>query len=382
MDRTPSLYSQDDPISVALRPPQFESDQDRQSRLQQEREARRISEQIDEELRLERERLKKSKNDVKVSCSPPHSDRILPHSTRIYPALPRQLLLLGQAESGKSTLQKQFQLMYRPHSLESERSSWRTVVYFNVVHSLKHILATLEMWGDSFDGSDAERVSSSNDIPSLTAITPADVGSTLSLSSAGHSSNNSHHPPSNHSSNQSQSPKKSSKESLRYQIANLRRRLSPLVAADTQLADRLSDGVTVSGSGKGGVYVRSGWQARTVQYGFSGKRTHMNYNAEAKTPLDSSTLREDPLVDDVGQMLDSLQQDIFELWNHPTVRTLIAKRKLQLDEWEELWVAPINRSIDCALTHARQFPSRHRTHRLAWLYTYNWHVHLTSLCPS
>lgn len=66
MTRTPSLYSQDDPISVALRPPESESDQDRQTRLQQEKEARRISEQIDEELRLERERLKKSKNDVKV----------------------------------------------------------------------------------------------------------------------------------------------------------------------------------------------------------------------------------------------------------------------------------------------------------------------------
>ena len=348
MTRTPSLYSQDDPISVALRPPQFESDQDRQSRLQQEREARRISEQIDEELRLERERLKKSKNDVKVSCSSRIRTRFSPIQRAYTPPFlcPRQLLLLGQAESGKSTLQKQFQLMYRPHSLENERSSWRTVVYFNVVHSLKHILATLEMWGDSFDDFDAERVSSSNDLPSLTAITPADVGSTLSLSSAGHSSNNSHRPPSNHS---TQSQKKSSKESLRYQLANLRRRLSPLVAADTQLADRLSDGVTVSGSGKGGVYVRTGWQARTVQYGVSGKRTHMNYNAEAKTSLDSSALREDPLVDDVGQMLDSLQQDIFELWNHPTVRTLIAKRKLQLDEWEELWVT--NRPFNSPTAH-------------------------------
>jgi hypothetical protein len=67
MSPTSSIYSQDDPISVALRPSPSESELERQDRLRLEREAKRISEQIDEELRLERERLKKSKNDVKVS---------------------------------------------------------------------------------------------------------------------------------------------------------------------------------------------------------------------------------------------------------------------------------------------------------------------------
>lgn len=66
MLRTPSIYSQDDPISVALRPSPSESDQERRLRLQNEAEAKRISEKIDEELRLDRERLKKSKGDVKV----------------------------------------------------------------------------------------------------------------------------------------------------------------------------------------------------------------------------------------------------------------------------------------------------------------------------
>jgi hypothetical protein len=66
MMRTPSIRSQDDPLSIAIRPPASESDVDRQSRLQQEAEARRISEQIDEELRVEREKLRKSRSDVKV----------------------------------------------------------------------------------------------------------------------------------------------------------------------------------------------------------------------------------------------------------------------------------------------------------------------------
>lgn len=67
MIRTSSIRSQDDPLSIALRPPPTESETDRQIRLQQEAEARRVSEQIDEELRVEREKLKRSKSDVKVS---------------------------------------------------------------------------------------------------------------------------------------------------------------------------------------------------------------------------------------------------------------------------------------------------------------------------
>lgn len=67
MIRTSSIRSQDDPLSIALRPPPTESDTDRQMRLQQEAEARRISEQIDEDLRIEREKLKRSKGDVKVT---------------------------------------------------------------------------------------------------------------------------------------------------------------------------------------------------------------------------------------------------------------------------------------------------------------------------
>jgi hypothetical protein len=106
----------------------------------------------------------------------------------------------------------------------------------------------------------------------------------------------------------------------------------------------------------------------------------MNYSAEAKTSIDS--LREDPLVDDVGRMLDALQLHILELWNHPTVKTLIAKRKLLLDEWEELWVHLRTVLFGCALTHGCQFLARYRPHRLAWLHAYNRHVHLMFSCLS
>ena len=65
--QTPSLYSQDDPIAQALKPPPGETEAERFARLQSEAEAKRISERIDEDLRQEREQLRRKKADVKVN---------------------------------------------------------------------------------------------------------------------------------------------------------------------------------------------------------------------------------------------------------------------------------------------------------------------------
>ncbi|KAF8888976.1 guanine nucleotide binding protein, alpha subunit [Mucidula mucida] len=279
VSKTPSIYSQDDPLAEALRPPSYETEAERYARLQAEAEAKRISEQIDEDLRQERERIRRKRADVK-------------------------LLLLGQAESGKSTLQKQFQLMYKPNSLDQERSSWRTVIYFNVVHSIKHILTTLEAWDDGMD--------------------------TDSLYSNGRSTPTMHSPGPRAQRNQDNS---------RNSIPNLRRRLSPLVSTDTQLADRLSGGITVSGSGKGGVFVRSGWQARTIENALGRIRARPSVDGGGKH--NHAEVPQDPLVQEVGRLLDVSKDDIKELWNHPT-------RRLKLDEWSELCLPSTYKSRCCA----------------------------------
>lgn len=241
-----------------------------------------------------------------------------------------KLLLLGQAESGKSTLQKQFQLMYSPASLDSERMSWRTVVYFNVVRSINKILVTLEAWDDIDDGSDSqstlERQELSQDDPVLIGTSRASfeglhVGA---LSSDVESPTTS-------------SPTKSS-------ISDLRRRLLTLVDTEPQLGDRLSGGISVSGSGKGEVYVRSGWQARTIHAGqkLVGRRSKRVETDNAQSLVErpgtamSIDVNTDALVDDVATMLDQSREDITTLWEHPVVRALISKRKLKLDEWSEL----------------------------------------------
>ncbi|KAJ7364248.1 guanine nucleotide binding protein, alpha subunit [Mycena albidolilacea] len=295
--RTPSIYSVDsavDPISQAMRASHAsETPEERSARLAAEAEAKRVSEQIDEELRQERERMRRSRGDVK-------------------------LLLLGQAESGKSTLQKQFQLMYKPNSIEQERASWRTVIYFNVVHSLKHILTTLEAWDDSFEDDPRapqptgyyDQASSSSQIP------PVPTAPSRAESPAFGGRNN--------------------------RIVSLRNRLTPLLATDAPLADRLSGGINVSGSGKGGVFVRSGWQARTIDKALVKglkKASNESRGREGYIHEDDG----DILLQDVGRMLSALKDDVRELWAHPTVKGLIMKRKLKLDEWSEFFLKDITR---------------------------------------
>jgi pyridoxine/pyridoxamine 5'-phosphate oxidase len=64
-----------DPLTLACAPPADETPEQREARLHQEAEAKRVSDAIDDELKAERAELKKKKRIVKV-------------------------LLLGQAESG------------------------------------------------------------------------------------------------------------------------------------------------------------------------------------------------------------------------------------------------------------------------------------------
>ncbi|KAJ7049956.1 guanine nucleotide binding protein, alpha subunit [Mycena amicta] len=59
---------------------------------------------------------------------------------------PRQvkIIILGQAEAGKSSLLKQFQLYHASETLNAERPSWRIVVYANLIKAVRTILEEFE----------------------------------------------------------------------------------------------------------------------------------------------------------------------------------------------------------------------------------------------
>ncbi|KAJ7484692.1 guanine nucleotide binding protein, alpha subunit [Mycena latifolia] len=105
----------EDPFAMVLAPPEGETDEQREVRLLLEKEAKEMSDSIDEQLSRERAQEKKGPRPVKV-------------------------LLLGQSESGKSTTLKNFQLMYDAKAFRAERASWRAIVQLNVVRSIHVVL--------------------------------------------------------------------------------------------------------------------------------------------------------------------------------------------------------------------------------------------------
>lgn len=233
--------------------------------------------------------------------------------------------------------------MYNPTSLDSERMSWRVVVYFNVICSIKKILATLEALDDMDDGTDSqstlERQELGNDEVSIHGTSSA-LFQVQGMSSSPEATS-----PTTIPSPTLSNPMKA------LSISELRLRLLPLTKVELQLADQLSGGVVVSGSGKGAVYVRTGWQARSSHksHKSSGRRLK---NAESVTlepkksehpelavdrPGTAFSMHDtDALIEEVAHMLSQSFDNVTKLWEHPVVRGLISKRKLKLDEWSEL----------------------------------------------
>lgn len=244
-----------------------------------------------------------------------------------------QLLLLGQAESGKSTLQKQFQLLYNPSGLDDERLSWRTVVYFNIARPITRILEALEAFGDAEDDDDDLASDRPFGVADMRALSGMPVPSTSTDFTA---------------EEKSLSP---SQLSLEKQISSFRTRLAPLLAAESSLADRLSGGIDVSGSGRGSVFVRSGWQSKTRGFTFGRARERTSSGGRFSFAARNSTddrkgnelelqarkddTSEDALVREVASILASCQRDIKELWELPAVRKLRDRRRLKLEEWAE-----------------------------------------------
>ncbi|EIM81071.1 G-protein alpha subunit [Stereum hirsutum FP-91666 SS1] len=226
-------------------------------------EARRISKSIDEMLKQEREGMKKkqsNRKDVKV-------------------------MLLGQAESGKSTLQKQFQLYYASQTLDRERPSWRPIVFFNVIKAVRTILEELEM---EFTNNQTD-----NSFSSLINLGP----------------------------------------NWPDEIGRIRTKLLPLITIEDNLASELSNGVSVAG-GRSGVYVRAGWQALVTPTRSWPLSDIRNSLANAKAGV---------MANMAARQLHDTKYDVERLWRHPAVKALLRLRKLRLDESASFFLEEVHR---------------------------------------
>lgn len=198
------------------------------------------------------------------------------------------VMLLGQAESGKSTLQKQFQLYYAHHALDHERPLWRPVVYFNILKAVRMILDELDHELNNLSIDDSVE-------GQAVAHSLAPLGD------------------------------------LSEEFSRLRTKLVPLVAMEDSLASELSGGVAVTG-GRTGVYVRAGWQALV---------TPLSPNRSRALP---GTGGLSPAVAQVtglaSRTLIAVQNEVDELWKHPAVRILLNNRRIRLDESAPLYDDP------------------------------------------
>ncbi|KAI0075854.1 G-protein alpha subunit [Panus rudis PR-1116 ss-1] len=230
-------------------------------------------------------------------------------------------MLLGQAESGKSTLQKQFQLYYAAHSLERERPSWRPIVYFNILKALRMILEELD-----YEYPQASQPPSTTNSAAPYSPIPPSTGS-----SAGNVF--SFTPPLTRSSAPSSYPSDapSSDGSSFSDLSYLRSKVLPLVASEEALASELSGGITVS-RGRTGVYVRSGWQSIVTQT-----------RSWALPDVLSAPTRPTAVTNIVAKTFAAAQDEIYRLWHHPLVQKLVKSNKLRLEDAAAFFLDNIHR---------------------------------------
>ncbi|KAG2002422.1 guanine nucleotide-binding protein alpha subunit [Coprinopsis cinerea AmutBmut pab1-1] len=105
-----------------------ETEEEAQMRIKHMQEAHKKSKEIDSSLQEARKAMEKRRKGVKI-------------------------LLLGQSESGKSSVLKNFQRAFAPKHFENERLVWRTIIQLNIISSLRLILDALkDEWEPSGSG--------------------------------------------------------------------------------------------------------------------------------------------------------------------------------------------------------------------------------------
>ena len=144
----------DDPLAAALRPPPDESPEARAIRIAREEEAARVSQAIDEAIRVERQAHKKNKV-VRVlllgqsesgashaPIPPPIYCSPLPRQVHdIAPCVmsPRAFLRL----CNPSVFCPEFQRIYTPTAFREERIHWRVIIQLNIIRSVHTILGAV-----------------------------------------------------------------------------------------------------------------------------------------------------------------------------------------------------------------------------------------------
>ncbi|EED79074.1 candidate G-protein alpha subunit [Postia placenta Mad-698-R] len=251
----------DDPLTRALQPPPDESPDDRDARLQQQRAAQAVSHEIDQTLQEDKKAYDRRKKAIKI-------------------------LLLGQAESGKSTTLKNFQLAFSPSHFRSERAAWRTIIQLNLIRSIKRLLEVLQ---EEWDQSVAQPASRPDKGKGVAGRAPPAVRFSTSPLTDAH--------------------------------RKMRMRLSPLLPIEEQLSkrlfpeahERLHDVCVPAGSG---------WKSMLASLS----------NGGVAAPAEKERRPGTADRDDPTAVLAACKDDIVALWEDPVVRAVLKKHNVRLQD--------------------------------------------------
>ncbi|KAG6372454.1 guanine nucleotide binding protein, alpha subunit [Boletus reticuloceps] len=324
-----------DSWSAIFRPSPNESLQEKQDRIARQQEAARISKEIDDAIEKSRKQLEKRKSAVKV-------------------------LLLGQAESGKSTMLRNFQLAFCPTYFRREIPIWKVIIQLNLIGSVKRLLAIIE---DELDTS-SSRSNNRSDQPIAGPSSRPATASRASASPHVSTSSLSKHVSFDLKHHSTDPP-------LTQAHSALRLRLLPLLSVEINLARQLlpefggespplpsSTGWTkwASGtgdysshtllSGHGEICVRAGGAWKSVLERVTGTLRNPSDNSEDDPPdhflsqpiqprspssgkFNTRSMRHHP--SDPTPLLEALASDIHALWTDPAVKALLKRRGVQME---------------------------------------------------
>jgi hypothetical protein len=232
---------------------------------------------------------------------------------------------------------------------QRSRASWKAVIYHNIAHVVRVVLSTLEVYDDDYDADREDRegaTSSSQKAPTTPATATSSLPSATSTSSPG--------PPAPYGVTNAKPPTPTPRSPVQQSLAQLRLRLSPLVALEASLAHRLSGArpgdpapTTLSATDvahlphpsrappRDTLVVRPGWQSRA-----GGPSEEA-----AQATLDAQDRRNDAnvLIADASTVLQGVASDVTTLWNHPQVLALRDRRRLRFDDWADYFLSSVTR---------------------------------------
>ncbi|KAH9055616.1 G-alpha-domain-containing protein [Lactarius vividus] len=243
----------------------------REERLEREREAKRINDEIDAQIEIEKSERRKRQPDVRV-------------------------ILLGQAESGKSTILRNFQLKYAPAAFNAESEAWRAIIDLNLVRSVTFLLSLLEE-GESSNGGNGSR-----------SPRDAEAGSTAPSGSG---------------------TKLVPLQHLSDDLRRLRVSLSPLGRIEQSLARFISpDNPRQAGAGSGSLPTERAFEV-SVRSGSRWKTLFRRGSGGNSTSGASNHRHEE--VQNARSVIEACREDIVALWNHPAVRASLAEQSVALE---------------------------------------------------